>query len=283
MGRVKAFYGTVAVLGGFVLITYWGMMVVWGSGSWLHGTRSLRLGPIYVPMLLLGLATLIVLPAFLLSVCRIMQTRGRFPRWTGLPGASCAMAWQALLLAALVLVFDTPWSGLFRTDWAGVFRNAGKPAVLELGDDHLNYPELPLQPVDYYAWSVYDLDGREVPMASFRGKTLFLNFWATWCMPCRSEMPSVQRLYDAAKDKGVAFAFVSREEAETVRTFMKAEGYTLPVYLAKERPPAFMAITGIPATMIFAPDGQLAFRHTGAAAWDTPKTLEFLAKLTGVP
>jgi len=258
-------------------------MVLFGHGSWLHLTRSLRLGPVYVPILLLALATLIVLPAFVLSLCRLMQIRGHFTRWTALPGASCAIAWEALLLAALILVFDTPWGGLFRTDWAEVFRNAGKPPAIELTDESLEFPKLPLQPVDYYQWSIYDLDGKEVPVSSFRGKPLFLNFWATWCMPCRSEMPSMQHLYDATKDKGVAFVFVTREEAEVVRNFVKKEALTFPVYLAKERPPSAIALSAFPTTLIFTAEGQVAYRHVGAALWDTPKTVDFLSQLTSVP
>lgn len=283
MKRAAIFHAGVACLSGLVLLLYWGLMAFIGRGSWLHLTRSLRLGPVYVPSLLLALATLIVLPAFVLSLCRLMQLRGRFPRWTALPGASCAMAWQALILGVLILAFDTPWADVVRTDWAEVFRNAGKPPAIQLADEGLDYPKLPLQPVDYYAWSVYDLDGKEVPMASFRGKTLFLNFWATWCMPCRSEMPSVQHLYELAKDKGVAFAFVTREEADTVRKFVKEAGYTFPVYLAKERPPAAIALTAFPTTLIFTVDGRLAYRHAGAALWDTPKTIDFLTQLAAVP
>lgn len=276
-----AFHAFVACTAGITTVLCWGLMAVIGRGSWLSLTRGLRVGPMYLSSLLLALASLILIPACMLSTLRLLQHRGRLARWNTLAGASTAVAWQALFLGAVLLAFDTPWADIAHTNWRKVLSSLGKPPVLELSDARLNYPQLPLQTIDYYAWTVYNLDGIPVPMASFQGKVLFLSFWATWCIPCRSEIPSMHRLYESLKDKNVAFAFVTREDAQTVRAFQKEMGYAFPVYIMKEPPPATFGVSAYPATFIFAPDGRLAYRHAYAAQWDTPKTIDFLTRLAG--
>src|SRR3989442_7817469 len=62
------------------------------------------------------------------------------------------------------------------------------------------------------SWNVRALDGTEVPLESFKGQVVFLNFWATWCMPCRVEMPGIGKLHAALNDE-VTFACVSDEPA----------------------------------------------------------------------
>ena len=71
-----------------------------------------------------------------------------------------------------------------------------------------------------YDWTVRTLDGVEVPMEEFRGKVIFLNQWATWCMPCVMEMPSIDKLYSSIDPQEVAFVLVTDEDAEEVRDFL---------------------------------------------------------------
>lgn len=86
------------------------------------------------------------------------------------------------------------------------------------------------------AFALTGLDGKEVKLADFRGKPVFLNFWATWCPPCREEMPFVQELL-SAYGKDVAFLAVNLTASErgvkSVEEFMRQNGYTLPVALDK--------------------------------------------------
>jgi len=83
-------------------------------------------------------------------------------------------------------------------------------------------------------FSVMDLSGELVASSQFSGKPLFINFWATWCEPCRYEMPEIQALYDEA---GGAFEViaVSDEPLPTVRRYLDAFGYTFPVFLDVDR------------------------------------------------
>ncbi|MFC1991764.1 TlpA family protein disulfide reductase [Chloroflexota bacterium] len=76
-------------------------------------------------------------------------------------------------------------------------------------------------------FTLTDLDGNQVSLSDFRGKTVFLNFWATWCPPCRAEMPEMESVYQEYKDKEVVIIGVDIQETEeTVRQFVQEGGYS---------------------------------------------------------
>src|SRR5262249_5028569 len=110
-------------------------------------------------------------------------------------------------------------------------------------------------------------------------RTLFLNFWATWCAPCVAEMPSIERLMERVAGAGVAFAYVSTEPLETVKAFStrRASKLKLPIYILLDPKPPIFETQAIPATFI-AKNGDVISQHIGAARWDTD---EIVALLTG--
>jgi thiol-disulfide isomerase/thioredoxin len=118
-------------------------------------------------------------------------------------------------------------------------------------------------------------------LAETKGKVLFLNLWATWCGPCRMEMPSIQRLYDSMKDE-VTFVLVSNEAPDDVRSFMETEGYTMPAYTSDDTPPDVLSTRGIPTTFIVSPQGEIVLRHVGSADWDKQEVRDFLTETGGV-
>lgn len=76
-------------------------------------------------------------------------------------------------------------------------------------------------------FTLVDLDGNQVSLSDFRGKTVFINFWATWCPPCRAEMPEIEAIYQEYKDKGVIVIGVDILESEdVVRRFVEQGGYS---------------------------------------------------------
>lgn len=110
-----------------------------------------------------------------------------------------------------------------------------------------------------------DLNGKKVSLESLRGKPVFLNFWATWCYPCRSEMPDLQDMYLKYGGQMHFLTINSQESANTVRKFMQENKYTFPVILdsngvvgGKYR------VTGIPTTVILDADGFVKTNHIGA-------------------
>ena len=101
-------------------------------------------------------------------------------------------------------------------------------------------------------------NGKFVRMSDFKGKVIFLNFWATWCPPCRGEMPSIQKLYDKTKKDGLVFICISNESEGTVYKFIKENGYTFPIYTYSGYIPQVYEYTGIPTTFIISKDGKIS-------------------------
>ncbi len=131
-----------------------------------------------------------------------------------------------------------------------------------------------------YQWDLIGLDGKPVDFASYRGKTLFLNIWATWCGPCVAEMPSIANLVSNAKLQDMAFLCVSTDEdPETVQRFLKREKLDVPVALAASAPPPALLTDGIPATFVISPDGTILAQEIGAARWDAPEMVDRLQSL----
>ncbi len=126
-----------------------------------------------------------------------------------------------------------------------------------------------------YDWNLKTLDGEAVSFESFRGKTVLLNHWATWCGPCVAEMPSLAALHESIDRDDVAIVLVSTEDAHTIRSFLERKGLSLPAYVA-EGVPAVFETRGIPATFILDPAGAIVYSHVGAANWDSDSCREFL-------
>ena len=133
-------------------------------------------------------------------------------------------------------------------------------------------------PADY-GWTLHDLDGKPVAFADFARRPIVLNLWATWCGPCREEMPSLVKLAENPRLKDVAFVAVTSERAsESVRKVAREELRGLTVLRADALPEVF-ATEAIPATFVIAPDGSVVASEVGAARWDDPTVVDFLAAL----
>jgi thiol-disulfide isomerase/thioredoxin len=117
------------------------------------------------------------------------------------------------------------------------------------------------------------LDGENVTLSSLKGKVVLLNFWATWCPPCREEMPSMEVLYQRYKDLEFEMLAVNlREDTNTIRQFMERNGFTFPVPLDQYgRVGSVYGIRSIPTTLIINKDGIIIGRIVGAIYWDTPQ------------
>src|SRR5437879_5667355 len=85
-----------------------------------------------------------------------------------------------------------------------------------------------------YDFVVKDISGKEIDFRSFRGKVVFLNLWATWCGPCRSEMPSIQELYNGSDREKVAFVMLSLDEvsrASKVKSYINKQAFSFQVFM----------------------------------------------------
>jgi thiol-disulfide isomerase/thioredoxin len=140
-------------------------------------------------------------------------------------------------------------------------------------------PNLPVLGLADAGWKLETLDGQEVSFGTFQGRAVFLNVWATWCLPCVAEVPSIQDLYDTVKDEGVAVVLVTEEPLETVRPFVERKRWHVPVYLARRGLPAALQTSAIPATFLINHRGEVIYRHTGRADWNTEDCRTFLRRL----
>ncbi|MFC2066912.1 peroxiredoxin family protein [Chloroflexota bacterium] len=113
-----------------------------------------------------------------------------------------------------------------------------------------------------------DLDGQAVSLSDFRGKRVLLNFWASWCGPCREEMPFIQEVYENKKwsDKGLVILAVNLgEDLPSVMSFLEAYGLSFPVLLdVKQVVAKEYNIRGIPATFFISEDGVIQDIKIGA-------------------
>jgi thiol-disulfide isomerase/thioredoxin len=112
------------------------------------------------------------------------------------------------------------------------------------------------------------LQGEARSLADYRGKIVVLNFWATWCGPCREEMPLLEKLYREYKDRGVVVIGASLDAKATearIAPFLEQHGLTFPVWKGAElaHVQEFTGANGVPATAIVDREGRIAARLTG--------------------
>ena len=129
-----------------------------------------------------------------------------------------------------------------------------------------------------YQWQLKDATGKIVSLEEYKGKIVFINFWATWCPPCIAEMPSIQKLYADYQDKMV-FLFVTTDSFEKANAFMIKENLTLPVYQSLSNPPLEMESSTIPATYLIDQSGNVIVAKIGTANWNSDSFREKLDEL----
>lgn len=116
------------------------------------------------------------------------------------------------------------------------------------------------------AWTLRDVDGRPVSSAQTHGKVVILDFWATWCPPCRAEIPGFVELQKTYGDQGLVVIGVSMDRAGpvAVKSFMEQTGMNYPVVMGDETiSQAFGGIEALPTTFIINREGHLVGRHVG--------------------
>lgn len=128
-----------------------------------------------------------------------------------------------------------------------------------------------------------DLSGNTVSLADLHGKVVFLNIWATWCAPCREEMPSMEKLYDRLHgDKGFVMLAVSQDTAgqDKVAAYVKKHGYHFEVLLDPQNAVAeAYKVTGVPETFIIDRAGRIVAHHSGAFDWSQPDIRDAMKEL----
>lgn len=141
------------------------------------------------------------------------------------------------------------------------------------------------KPFTAYNFKLRDIDGKEYRLSDYRGKLVVLNFWATWCPPCREEMPSMNRAHKKlANDNVVILAVNVGEDEDTIFEFTGNYPVDFPLLMdrsgevIKQYP-----VMGLPTTYIISPTGIVTHRTVGGRAWDNEQLLTELRRLQKQP
>lgn len=128
-----------------------------------------------------------------------------------------------------------------------------------------------------YNFKLKDEQGEIIDFNQFKGQTVFLNFWATWCPPCVAEMPDIHDLYKKMNGKNVAFILISRDENfDKAKNFIERKSYTFPIYQEASPLPDVFYSRSIPTTFVISPEGKIIVRRTGMAKYDTEEFRKLL-------
>ncbi|BDD03511.1 TlpA family protein disulfide reductase [Aureibacter tunicatorum] len=126
-------------------------------------------------------------------------------------------------------------------------------------------------------FKLIDMEGNIHNASDFSGKTLFINFWATWCPPCIAEMPEIQSLYNGIDKNKVAFIMISMDEnEEKLRKFIAKKNYTMPVYRLASPITSTFEFQSIPTTFIISPSDKIISKEVGIRSYNTKSFKEFL-------
>ncbi len=141
--------------------------------------------------------------------------------------------------------------------------------------------QTPKEDLEAIEFSLKDLNGRETSLSAFDGRVVFLNFWATWCGPCRAEIPSMEQLYGELQDQGFTILAVnSQEPPEQVSAFVEESGMSFPVLLDTDgKVGAVYGVRAIPTTYIIDPQGAILGRMVGTRDWNSPEIISLVKEL----
>jgi thiol-disulfide isomerase/thioredoxin len=181
------------------------------------------------------------------------------------------ITWNVVLVAGLLLLLFNPGAkvwvlkqllsvGLFKADINA--ENTGSKA-----------------PVTAFAYQ--DQKGNVVSSAELRGKVVFINFWATWCPPCRAEMPALNELYEQFRDDNkIVFLFMNEDDnAEKANAFMSSNHYSFPVVTRAGNISAEMFAGTLPTSIVLDKEGRIVMKHEGVASYNNTRFKEQLKSL----
>ena len=128
-----------------------------------------------------------------------------------------------------------------------------------------------------YNMPLLTVEGEQIYLSEFEGKTIFMNLWATWCPPCIAEMPNIQRLFDDIKDNNdIVFVMASLDQdPQKAWDFVERKEFTFPVYSVIAKPRVYDSSV-VPTTYVVSPQGDIVMEHQGMAKYDTDEFKAFL-------
>lgn len=161
------------------------------------------------------------------------------------------------------------------------FMDADVPEINSINYDDVQVDEVEVaEKMQALNFRMQNLSGENVDFQKLKGKTIFMNLWATWCPPCRAEMPGIQQLYEKSASEDVVFVMLTLDnDMEKVHEFMEKYDYNFPVYKAISNLPEAFVSNSIPTTFIISPYGDIVFKKEGVADYDTEEVKSFLKSM----
>lgn len=137
------------------------------------------------------------------------------------------------------------------------------------------------RPLQTPSFSYAGADGKAVSTAELKGKVVFINFWATWCPPCRAEMPTLDALYRKLKDDNrFVFLFMNEDDnQQKANDYLQSNGYIFPLVVPAGPIPSELYSGTLPTTLVLDKEGKVVMKHEGLANYNTDKFLEQLKGL----
>lgn len=126
-----------------------------------------------------------------------------------------------------------------------------------------------------------DHNGNVQNTSSLRGKVVFINFWASWCPPCRAEFPSIEKLYSKFKNNPNVFFLMINEDSDPAAAdgYLQKEKYSVPFYKSRGNVPSEIYTGALPTTIVLDKKGKVRFKHEGFADYGTEKFVKQIEEL----
>ncbi len=124
-------------------------------------------------------------------------------------------------------------------------------------------------------WQLEDLEGNRFTLEALNNRPVFLNHWATWCPPCRAEMPSIMSLIDQTGGDAV-FLLVTSEDRNRVQAFLDKQQWDLPVYFPVTPTPSQLAAESLPTSLVIDKNGMIIHRSEGMRDWSSEEAVELV-------
>jgi len=130
-------------------------------------------------------------------------------------------------------------------------------------------------------FSYTDAKGEPATTADLKGKVVFINFWASWCPPCRAEMPSLKNLYQKFKDDDrFVFLFMNEDEDKNKAIeYLEKNSFTIPLFYSSGNVPREIFSGSLPTTIVLDKEGKIVLKHQGMAGYDTEGFIRQLKEL----
>ena len=130
------------------------------------------------------------------------------------------------------------------------------------------------------ALAAADPGGKSYDLSSYKGQVVLLNFWATWCAPCRKEMPSMQRLKDKLGNRLVVLAVSMGDHEADIKAFLQKVPVKFPILLDPDSKLAMQwNVQGLPTSFVIDPSGKIRYHLLGETEWDSAKTVNLISGL----